>query len=209
MPDIKVTLWREYTAAAGEIPGMLLGDALAGDGTATATALRFSEQGARRVDSRDPVDVRTGADLGHAVKQLALVRELTRIGLAARWTLESDDDFPVELLQHLYPPSAVAPGGGGEAAGRWRGSYRYGSLLYRKGPGFIHVRDARAGAARRPTLGRQPHLDAVRILDQGAPRESVSPAIADVLLRHRLVMEIGPYLWWLPYRLHRWPDTRG
>ncbi|QFG22462.1 DUF5825 family protein [Actinomadura sp. WMMB 499] len=208
MPNIKVTLWREYTEAAREIPGMLLGEADAGDGSAAACAVRFSEQGARKVDLADPVDVRTGADPGLAVRQLSLVRELTGIGMPVQWSLECDDDFPVALLQHLYPPSAVLQRDG-DAARRWRDAYRFGSLLYRKGPGFIHVRDARTTGATRLTLGRRTHLDAVGALDQGAPHESVSPAIANGFRKHRLVVEIGPFLWWLPYRLHRWPDTRG
>ena len=53
MPNIRVTLWREYTDAAREIPGMLLGDADAEEGAAAASALRFSEQGARKVDLTD------------------------------------------------------------------------------------------------------------------------------------------------------------
>jgi hypothetical protein len=208
MPNIRVTLWREYTEAAREVPGMLLGEAAAEKGAAAVSALRFSEQGARKVDLADHVDIRSGADLGFALEQLSLVRELTRIGLATQWTLECDDDFPVSLLQHLHPPSTVVQGDGGVAR-RWRDSYRFGSLLYRKGPGFVHVRDARSAGARRLTLSRQVHLDAVRALDQGAPLESVSPEVANGFRKHRLVAEIGPYLWWLPYRLHRWPDTRG
>ncbi|TDC70310.1 hypothetical protein E1200_05765 [Actinomadura sp. GC306] len=207
MPDIKVTLWREYTGAAREIPGMLLGDDEAAEGAAPAAALRFSERGARKVDLADPVDVRKGADAAYAVQQLSLVRELTRIGSSVQWTLECDDDFPLASLQHLYPPAAVLQGDGG-AAGRWRDAYRFGSLLYRKGPGFIHVRDAREAGARRLTLGREAHLDAVRTLDQGAPADAVDPAIANGFRKNRLVAEIGAYLWWLPYRLHRWPDTR-
>ncbi|MBE1530425.1 DUF5825 family protein [Actinomadura algeriensis] len=208
MPNIGVTLWREYSDAARDVPGMLLGDADAGEHAADASALRFSERGARRVDLADHVDVRNGADFDLAVRQLSLVRELTRIGLSVRWVLECDDDFPVSLLQHLYPPTAVAQGDGG-AARRWRDAYRFGSLLYRKGPGFVHVRDARTDGARRLTLGRPAHLDAVRALDRGAPRESISPTLANGFRKHRLVAEVGPYLWWLPFRLHRWPDTRG
>lgn len=208
MPNISVTLWREHTDAARQIPGMLLGGADAEEGAAATSARRFSERGARKVDLIDRVDIRKGADPGLAIEQLSLVRELTRIGLAAQWTLECDEEFPVSILQHLYPPSTVFQGDGG-AARRWHDSYRFGSLLYRKGPGFIHVRDARTGGARRLTLSRQTHLDAVRNLDQGAPLESVPQAVADGFRKHRLVAEIGPYLWWLPYRLHRWPDTRG
>ncbi|MFI0351062.1 DUF5825 family protein [Actinomadura sp. 9N407] len=208
MSNIRVTLWREYTDAAREIPGMLLGDAAVEEGAATASALRFSEQGARKVDLTEHVDIRRGADLGFALEQLSLVRELTRIGLPAQWTLACDDDFPVSPLHSLYPPSAVVQGDGG-AARRWQDSYRYGSLFFRKGPGFIDVRDARRAGLRRLTFSRQAQLDAVRALDRGATLESVSPAVADDLRRHRLVTEIGPYLWWLPYRLHRWPDPRG
>lgn len=207
MSNIRVTLWREYTGAAREIPGMLLGEAEAEKGAATAAALRFSEQGARKVDLADPVDVRKGADLAYAVAQLSLVRELTRIGSSVQWMLECDDDFPLAPLHHLYPPAAVVQGDAGAAA-RWREAYRFGSLMYRKGPGFIHVRDAREPGARRLMLSREAHLDAVAALDQGAPTDSVNPAVANGFLKNRLVAEIGSYLWWLPYRLHRWPDTR-
>ncbi|GLZ09556.1 hypothetical protein Acsp03_70220 [Actinomadura sp. NBRC 104412] len=218
MSNIRVTLWRDYTEAAWEIPEMFLGDAEAEEGAPAASALRFSEQGARRVDLADDVDIRRGADHGLALEQLSLIRELTRIGLWAHWTLRCEDDFPVSLFQHLYPPSAVVQGdvlhgdgvqGDGDAARRWRMAYRFGSLSYRKGPGFIQISDSRTTGKRRLTFSRQTDLDAVRVLDRGAPLDSVPPAVASAFRAHRLVADIGPYLWWLPYRVRRWPDPRG
>lgn len=208
MTAIDVTLWREYSSAATEVPGMFLGAGEADGRYPGDTARQWFDEGVRKVGLPGTVDIRRNADHAAALEQLSLVRELTGIGMAVQWVLHCDDNDPIALLRHLYPPADVI-GADTDAAGRWRGSYRFGDLFYRKGPGFIHVRDARWKGIRRLTLDRPGHFEAVDLLSEGATLDRLPPRIANGLRTQRLVLELGSHLWWLPYRISRWPDTRG
>lgn len=185
--ELTVEAWRDYDPVARELPGMGLGH------LSTDSAAALHELGARCVRLPEPVTL-CGSPL------LPLVRDLTGLGAAVDWTAHchggcADHDE----LGHLFPPGAVT------GVRNWREGYFPGRCVYRRGPGFVEVRDRRFGPLDLFVVDDPRFLDAISAMNTGAPVAAVPSDVLADLRDARLVAEHDGRAWWLPTRVHRWP----
>jgi hypothetical protein len=204
-----VLAWRDYDPAACELPGMFLGE-LALPGPLEGESERLWHLGARRVRLPGTVDLTGGADALRAagtVAALSLVRDLTARAVLVEWDLRTDpaDGEGWRALSHLQPPRRIeGPAGADEALNAWRRGHYLCKCLWRKGPGFVQIRDRRWGELRRFTADEPEYERAIEQLAYGAPAERVPRAVLDDFRGEQLVLDVGPLAWWLPYRISRW-----
>jgi hypothetical protein len=205
---VPVRAWRDHDPTVRGRPGMDLGEReLTGDPAAAVAALAAG--GARCVRLPEPVPL--CADAGVAAgRALVLLRELTGRGLAVEWTARCADGCAADRrYAHLYPPAAVdGPDGAAVTADWWRG-HVHGRCLYRRGPGFVEVRDRRTGSLEMLTIDDPAHLAVIAALTgpgPGALRTAELPgAVRDDLAGARLITDHAGWSWWLPTPAHRWP----
>ncbi|MFF8288737.1 DUF5825 family protein [Streptomyces sp. NPDC016309] len=205
-----VLAWRDYDPDACELPGMFLGE-LALPGTLEGESERLWQLGARRVRLPGAVDLRGDAGPGRAagtVAALSLVRDLTARAVLVEWDLVLDPAEPAgawQVLSHLQPPRTLAgPDGCDEALRAWRRGHYLCKCLWRKGPGFVQIRDRRWGELRRFTADEPEYERTIERLAYGAPAASVPAAVLDDFRSEKLVLDVGPLAWWVPYRISRW-----
>jgi len=128
---------------------------------------------------------------------LRRLREAAGDGAEVAWQA----DLPVadtRLLYHLPPPVA------GPTLDAWRAAYRPGLCHYRRGPGFLLVRDGRGAGPSVPetTLTGADAAAIEQFLEPGPDDGSVA---LDRLAGLGLVLRLGGLALTLPYRLRRWP----
>ncbi|QUI29677.1 hypothetical protein H9W91_01440 [Streptomyces alfalfae] len=198
--------WRDYDPAACALPGMSLGEVPL-TGPARGQAARLWDLGARRVRLPAPVDLTASADPGAVLYGLSLVRDLTARAVMVEWELRLAPGAGESwrALSHLQPPAALqGPADAEESLRTWRRGHYLCKCLWRKGPGFIQIRDRRWGELRRFTADEPEYEEAIGLLDHGAPADTVPRAVLDDFRGEQLILELGPYAWWLPYRVSRW-----
>ncbi|MFJ7263548.1 DUF5825 family protein [Streptomyces globosus] len=199
-----VEAWRDYDPAVRALPGMRLGPLEPGGATAREDAERLHAAGARCVRLPEPVEVCAGAG-PRSARALALVRELTGRAVAVEWTARCGDGCAGRgELGHLYPPQEVEGAAAGAARG-WRAAYFPGKCVYRRGPGFVEVRDRRFGPLELFTIDEPLFVAAVGALRDGAAAGAVPEGVLAELEGARLVSRLGGRAWWLPVPVHRWP----
>ncbi|MFC4333087.1 DUF5825 family protein [Streptomyces andamanensis] len=206
-----VLAWRDHDPAACELPGMSLGE-LALPGPLEDESERLWQLGARRVRLPETVDLAGTVDPGRAaetVAALSLVRDLTARAVLVEWELRLDpgpeaaDDW--QALSHLQPPQRIdGPEAADEALRTWRRGHYLCKCLWRKGPGFVQIRDRRWGDLRRFTADEPHYEQAIERLAYGAPAHTLPSGVLDDFRGERLVLDVGPLAWWLPYRVSRW-----
>ncbi|MEV4842748.1 DUF5825 family protein [Micromonospora matsumotoense] len=211
---ILVGLARDHDPAVLSIPGMTIGPAELREPAADAVA-RWRAEGVRRVDLPGAVDLTvTGADetAVDTVRRLVLVRELTSHGIAVDWRLrlpgaDADEWLPYSHLRapvELLPP----PGGAGDPVPQlaaWGKAFYFDKCTYRRGPGFVQVRDRRSGRLNLLTIDDPAYLAVLDQLMDGAAITDVDLDVARDFGAEGLVTKIGDLLVWLPHRLRRWP----
>jgi hypothetical protein len=200
---VPVHLWRDYDAEAREKPGMDLGEELLQPNTASAQDL--FDRGARRVEFLQMIDL---ADRGSAWS-LKMIGDLTSLAVIVDWWLRLDDyQEHWRLLNHLCPPGRLT---GARRADEilidWREEHYVGKCVYRRGPGFIQVRDRRRGDLRRVTIDDPSYLTVVESLVRGIDPGPDAVSIVTDLIDRRLVVRVGDFPLWLPYRAQRWFES--
>ncbi|WP_242902309.1 DUF5825 family protein [Actinomadura terrae] len=198
-PPVAMTLWRDYEEL--DRPGVCAGTTAVSGPAAEASQALF-EDGVRRVALDDLVDLSSASD----VPTLVLVRELTAYGIAVDWRVRLDAGGWRDL-SHLFPPGEVA--GDEEAHRGWRDGYHFFKCVYRRGPGFLQVRDRRSGVLRRITIDGPAHRAAVDDLLEGCPVSALPPAVLRDLATMRLVHLLDGTAWWLPCRVRQWPSGKS
>ncbi|MCF6524540.1 DUF5825 family protein [Streptomyces sp. JJ36] len=205
-----VTAWRDYELEAAGLPGMALGE-LEAAGPPAETAARLWQEGARRVRLPGTADLRAdvnadAAAAARTVRTLCLVRELTAHAVYVEWELRTAPDADAwRPLNHLQPPLALSGPPDPEAALRtWREEHYLCKCVWRQGPGFIQIRDRRWGELHRFTVDEPGYQEAIALLAEGAPASAVPAVILDDFRSEQLVGDVGPLVWWLPYRVRRW-----
>lgn len=195
----------ELTAAAA-------GDLDAGTIVLRAAELADPERAARAVERAEaravplllPDAVRFGTGPAEDAAVLRLLAAATAGHVDVRWRLAGTPPWPERTLVHLRPPTGAADDAGERYAGPWRAGHRFGLCTYRRGPGFVALRDVRPGATRvRATVGGPwiPEFDA---LLSGTARPGGE--LLDALLAAGLVLPLDTDRYvLLPYRLRRWP----
>ncbi|MFI9810245.1 DUF5825 family protein [Streptomyces sp. NPDC052301] len=207
-PPPAVLAWRDHDAQARTLPGMSLGRIpLAPE---PGAAERLWSMGARRAELDSPVDLVTSGPVAAraAIDRLCLVRDLTARAVQVDWDLRlpaSHGDETWKVLSHLQPPRTASGLTDPETALRaWRTRHYLCKLVWRKGPGFLQIRDRRWGDLRRFTADDPRYPAAVARLDRGAHRSDVAADILEELTAEHLVLTAGDLVWWLPYRVARW-----
>ncbi|MEV0727320.1 DUF5825 family protein [Polymorphospora sp. NPDC050346] len=211
---IPVGLARDHDPEVIAVPGIDIGPAEL-RGPAADAVVRWLRDGVRKVVLPDPVDltVAGGAQAVDTVRRLVLIRELTSHGIAVDWRLRLPGEEEQEWLPygHLRPPLELLPPpgtGGGDPAGQladWRKAFYFDKCTYRRGPGFVQVRDRRSGRLNLITIDDPAYLAVLDQLMDGADLTTVDLDIARDFGEEGLVTKVGDLLVWLPYRLRRWP----
>ncbi|MFF7751792.1 DUF5825 family protein [Streptomyces sp. NPDC007971] len=207
-PNPAVQAWRDHDSEARTLPGMSLGhvplDADPGD------AERLWAMGARRAELDAPVDLTAagGAAARAAVDRLCLVRDLTARAVQVDWDLclpPDRADHLWKVLSHLHPPRTLAgPADADTALHAWRTRHYLCKLVWRRGPGFLQIRDRRWGDLRRFTADDPRYPAAIARLDRGVHQADVAADILEELTAEHLVLRAGDLAWWLPYHVSRW-----
>ncbi len=171
----------------------------------SATAAKLYRSGRRYMRIGDPVRLCEDAS-SQSTDALVLLRELTALGAAVSWTASCDDGcVNTRRFSHLFPPSAVH-GADPVVAREWRERYLPCMCVFRRGPGFVEVRDRRRGTLDIITLDEPDVLAAIEPLLEGVAVAELPAGMLDPLREADLVAEQGGLAWWLPARVHRWPN---
>ncbi|GAB3402666.1 hypothetical protein GCM10027569_08930 [Flindersiella endophytica] len=150
----------------------------------------------------DPVVL--GTDAGQTLAAIRQLRDALTAGVVPTWYGELDRRVPFDLVCHLPPPE-----GRGAVHDRWRSGFRPGLCYFRRGPGFLRVRDAR---------DRETTVDLVIDDDDliGTFTRCLLPtsltrltpaerAAVNTLIEERLMLELDGKVVTLPHRMRRWP----
>jgi hypothetical protein len=210
---VTVHLHRDHDPAVADIPGIDLGPAELTGPVADAVE-GWLNDGVRKVVLPGVVDLTaTGvAESADAVRRLVLVRELTSYAIEVDWSLRlpSGDPDLWRVYSHLRPPVRVCSTGTTAeeqvaTAAQWRTAFYFDKCTYRRGPGFVQVRDRRAGRLNLLTIDDPGYLAVLAQLVDGAAVTAVDLDIAREFGEEGLVTKVGDQLVWLPHRLRRWP----
>ncbi|WP_406131323.1 DUF5825 family protein [Streptomyces sp. NBC_00989] len=206
----ELTLWRDRDPAAMCLPDIYYGTLERPPDDPVDAVAQLASAGVQFVQVHEPVDL-TDPDGVSAVAVLLLVRELTSHGIAVDWTLRMPDPAHWRALSHLHPPAAVLRSSTGQdnedhVVTEWRDSFHIAKCGYRRGPGFLEIRDHRWGSFRRLVVNAPRSTAFQRLLD-GVPvvASASTERVLERHLRENLVHRAGRYFWWTPYRLRRWP----
>lgn len=202
---VAMTLWKDRNPAAMRLPGMYAGVVDRLDDPLTAVS-SLAASGVQFARLRDTVDLAYD-DGAAAAAALIAVRELTSHGIAVDWAIRMPAGAAGwQQLSHLYPPAAVWCGSESEnVTTRWRNSFHAAKCGYRRGPGFLEIRDRRTGSYRRTVIKSARNDQAIAPLLRGVPAASLGETATRRYLEADLVHRAGKFLWWTPYLIRRWP----
>lgn len=201
--DLDAELWLDYDPAAWQLPGMSLGiRALRGPVRGCVSGL--AENGVRCVRLVEPIRLCQDAP-ARSARALVLVREATSRGMAVIWEAVCDDGCAGNrTFHHLYPPTGVT-GVPEHVVAEWRSTFFPNKCLFRRGPGFVEVRDRRFGTLELFTIDDPDHRDVIEALTEGLATDDVPAAVRDDFAEAGLTAEHAGHTWWLPMRVRRWP----
>lgn len=199
---VAVQVWRD--PASRHLPGAAFGSMTLPLPLST-TVPELYRSGKRCFRVSEPVRLCADAPES-AVQMLVLIRELTGLGAAVAWTACCDDDCASDRkFSHLFPPAAIE--GARESIARdWRERYLPCMCVFRRGPGFTEVRDRRRGTLEILTLDDPDTFAPIGKMLDGVAVSQVPAPVRDVLRQADLIAEHSGLLWWLPTRIHRWPN---
>lgn len=202
---VELALWRDPSPSARRLPGMAMGTVEINQDW-VAEAVRLYRDGVRAVTLGRPVAL-CGPEAEESAGAVALIRELTAHGISVEWTATCrpgcDDDL---VFGHLWPPATVDGAADPDAVAReWRRRFFPAKCVFRRGPGFLEVRDRRWGSLELFTIEEPAWIDAVAAMVEGAPVETVPQAAREAFADARLTVTRAGRLWWLPARVRRWP----
>ncbi|MEO6504113.1 MAG: DUF5825 family protein [Jatrophihabitantaceae bacterium] len=206
-PDhLSLTMWRDPDDDVLALPGIAMGT-LPGVGDPSELASRLYRDGVRRVELSRPVDLSGGMDHRTLVWSMLLLRELTSWGIAVDWQLRPGEHAEVwQRLNHLYPPAALlGHPDADEVLTDWRETFYLCKCVFRRGPGFVEVRDRRNASLSRFIVDDPEYLAAIEALINGVLAADVSQGVLREFVDEGLAGVAGDLAWWLPYRVRRWP----
>ncbi|MDH6139968.1 hypothetical protein P3T35_001968 [Kitasatospora sp. GP30] len=138
---------------------------------------------------------------------LAFLRVCLEEGVAVRWSATACGELDTAPLHHLWPPSGIA----GLPTDRWRAwhnAFRYGLCHFRRGPGFITVKDGRAEHDVHLMLDHSDLIAAFLAGRTPLPADSLTATqrlAVDLLTAESLMYCLGDLLLTLPAHMRRWP----
>lgn len=162
--------------------------------------------GRRSVVLAEPISLRSPSP--RDLRALDFVRVATARGLLVRWHLRAgrraDPDLTARDLTHLQPPLSLDGGRQAERLDEWRQRFYVGRCVWRRGPGFIQIRDRREGVLQLFDLAEDAYVRAVLQLEKQQFLD-VDPEVLAALRGERLVLRFGNLDWWAPSLIDRWP----
>ena len=136
---------------------------------------------------------------------IASIRDRMSNGTITRWHGEVIPALGESLLLYHLPP----PEGTDDGLESWRSRFRLGLCYYRKGPGFLHIKDIRDPNGGASFVIDDPLLISMFLrclppthLAKTQPDERAAIA---ALLAAGLMLRLGNTVVTLPYRMARWP----
>ncbi|MET7458382.1 DUF5825 family protein [Streptomyces sp. NPDC005574] len=183
---------------------MALGNHLISYDDLSAVAENLYRRGARLVKFLNPID----PESPHGALQTCLLRDLTAWGILVEWTALTREDASLwPMLGHLVPPGQIV-GSTNESVivETWRAEFFLCRCIYRRGIGFVEVRDRRFGDLRRYTIDDPLFIETIAALEYCADVNDLDEDIVDQLAAENLVFTSGDRKWWLPYRVRKWPQ---
>lgn len=160
-------------------------------------------------------DVELGANALATMTFLAFLRAALTENVEVRWNARISDNngsstLDTTPLHHLWPPTTIAVGGlPPEPAREWRAAFKYGLCYYRRGPGFVLIKDNRVADCHAHLTIDHPDLMATFLAGCTLLRDSaLTPTqreAVDVLAGENLVYRVDDLLLTLPIRMRRWP----
>jgi len=204
---LSLTLRRDYAAATKDLPAMHMGATYLSADVSGQVANLF-RSGVRQVDLDEVVDLTGGISARQAVTALVLVRELTAYGLVVDWRIRLPEGMQLPLLLgHLYPPqTVVAAPYGPQIAELWRSRFYVGKCFWRRGPGFVEIRDRRSARPVHVTIDDPDLVSAIEPLSRGASLGEIPGRVLDHFTATGFVHRVEECVWWTPYRIRRWPS---
>src|SRR5690606_26382664 len=192
---VELALWRDPSPSVRRLPGMAMGTTEVGEDWVTH-AERLYRRGVRAVSIDRPVAL-CGPQAEESAGALALIRELTAHGISVEWTAVCrpgcDDGL---LFGHLWPPVAVRGAADPAAAARvWRRRFFPAKCVFRRGPGFLEVRDRRWGTLEAFTIDEPDWIEAVDAMVEGAAGKAVPHPAREAFAEARLTLEREGRLW--------------
>jgi hypothetical protein len=153
--------------------------------------------------------IRLGADPDLDVVALRLLAEATSGHVDLHWELGGEPPWPLRAVVHLRPPIGAANAAGRRFATRWAELFRFGLCTYRRGPGFVALRDIRPDGERLRTVadGRWATAFETLLSTPACPNgDAASRQLLDELHTAGLALRLdGGRHVLLPFRLRRWP----
>jgi hypothetical protein len=182
-------------------------DELLADPGYAARVVAEAESGSRSLTLLGPV--RLGADPALDAVALRLLAEATAGHVDLRWRLGGEPPWTLRTVVHLRPPTGAADAAGRRFAVRWGELFRFGLCTYRRGPGFVALRDVRPDGRRVRTVadGRWAAAFETLLSTPVCPTgDAASRQLLDELLTAGLALRLGAGRHAvLPFRLRRWP----
>ncbi|WP_051801850.1 DUF5825 family protein [Streptomyces sp. NRRL F-525] len=162
--------------------------------------------GVRCADLDEPVSLRSPGP--RDLRALDFVRIASAHGLLVRWHLRAGRRALPALtahdLSHLQPPLSLDGPRSAERLAQWNTRFYIGRCVWRRGPGFVQIRDRRDGVLQRFDLVRPEYAQAVPLLEK-QETDAVDPEVLAALRAERLLLTFGGLDWWAPYLMDRWP----
>jgi hypothetical protein len=207
MPDDSgaVRTWRHNAPAWRHTARTALGTVPV-SGPPIEVARTLDAAGAKLVEIDEVIAADAVSGGAHHLWLLSVVRELTARAIDVSWVLGADvlTEAGWRAFSHLVPPREIL-GADPLVLASWRQRHYIGRCMYRKGPGFLQIRDRRWDELRSLVLDEPAYLAAVAGLADLGGDQAVPRRVRDAFIEERLLVPVGERYWWAPYRLRRWP----
>jgi hypothetical protein len=168
-------------------------------------AVARAERASQRLRLAAPLGL--GRDPAADVAALRLLTEAIARQVPVDWSLAAEPPWPVRSLVHLPPPRGATGPAARRYADQWRELHRFGLCTYRRGPGFVRIRDLRPGGPHRRVIVEGPWADRFEAL-AAATADAAAPAFRRLLgelVDAGLAIRLGDRYQVLPFRPRRWP----
>jgi Family of unknown function (DUF5825) len=174
-------------------------------GESGAEVAAKAERASQRLRVAAPL--RLGLDPAADAAALRLLTEAISRQVPVEWELATEPPWPIRTLVHLPPPGEAADPAARRYADQWRGLHRFGLCTYRRGPGFIRIRDLRPGGPHSRVVVDGPWAERFEALAAATADITAAPfrPLLEELLGAGLAIRLGERYHVLPFRPRRWP----
>lgn len=152
--------------------------------------------------------VPAGSDVDADLRLLWFLREATSHTLRVDWVLDGVPSLAPRDVAHVVPPRTGTSADATAYATAWRAAYRYGTYHYRRGPGFVTVKDVRPdGQPVHLTIDGESAAHFLALADTSTIAD-LAPDVVDALgdaVEYGLALRGDASFLLLPFRMRHWP----